>query len=221
MKIEIPLVIDYIFKRTLGKARFFNTYAPGIEVIENSDLLIKQFLADEVRQQTGSGATKVFLDVGAEDSRRIEYAAGFDYVAIDIHPTSDNVLKADICCCPELESEAYDVVFSLDVLEHVKKPWEAAKECLRLTKPGGLMVHRTVFSYRYHPQPIDYWRFSSQCLENLFTESGQAITLAKGYDLRGRRRNRMGYGLDTRPPIDWMGGFRENWQVLWIGRKSN
>jgi hypothetical protein len=108
----------------------------------------------------------------------------------------------------------------MDVLEHVAKPWEAAKECIRITKPGGLIIHRTLFAYRYHPSPVDYWRFTSQGLEFLFTESGEAATIIKGYETRRRRRNYTGSSILSKPPIDWMGGFRENWQVLWVGRKK-
>ena len=219
MKFELSLAIDFLFKKTFGRMKYFQTFMPDIDIIGNSETLIMEFLHRELERAPAGDNRLKFLDVGAEDSRRKHYAQGYDYVAIDINPTSPEVLAGDICSCPHIESDSFDVVFSLDVLEHIKRPWEAVNECIRLTKPGGLLIHRTIFSYRYHPIPIDYWRFSSQCLEYLFTDSGRTRTLIKGYDLRGRRRNRLGYALDSRPPIDWMGGFRENWQVLWIGRK--
>ncbi len=138
---------------------------------------------------------------------------------MDILPQSKDIIAADICACPEIPDGSFDVVFSTDLFEHVQRPWDAASECIRIAKPGGLLIHRTLFAYRYHPEPVDYWRFSSQGLEYLFTRDGNASTIIKGYDLRGRRRNRRGKNLDTRPPIDWLGGFRENWRVVWIGRK--
>ena len=219
MKLELTLAIDFLFKKTFGRMKYFQTFMPDIEIIGDSETVILETLKRELEHASSGDKKPKFLDVGAEDTRRRHYAEGYDYVAIDINPTSPDVLIGDICSCPHIESGSFDVVFSLDVLEHLKRPWEAIDECIRLTKPGGLLIHRTIFSYRYHPMPIDFWRFSSQCLEYLFTNSGETSTLIKGYDLRGRRRNRTGYALDTRPPIDWMGGFRENWQVLWIGRK--
>ena len=40
-------------------------------------------------------------------------------------------------------------------------PWLAAAEIARILKPGGLAITHTLFSWRNHPCPIDYWRFST------------------------------------------------------------
>ena len=214
---EISLLIDFLFKKTLGRLRYFKTHAPDIEVIANSDLTIRKLLQEELHHSREGKRT--FLDIGARDTVRSYFAAGFEYYAMDILPQAGNVMCGDICRCPEIADDSFDVVFSAEVFEHLRRPWDAAQECVRITKPDGLIIHRTVFAYRYHPEPVDYWRFSSQCLEYLFTHTGSASTIVKGYDLRGRRRNRVGVNLDHRAPVDWLGGFRENWQVLWIGRK--
>ena len=138
---------------------------------------------------------------------------------MDIIPGNENVIVGDICNCPEISDDTFDVCFSMDVFEHLKEPWNAAAECIRITKPGGILIHRTLFSYRYHPSPVDFWRFSSNGLEYLFNRSGKTETILKGYDIRGRRRDHRGSNANNKPPIDWLGGFRENWQVLWVGRK--
>jgi SAM-dependent methyltransferase len=220
MPTEISLMIDALFKQTIGRLRYFKTFSPDIEIIENSDLTIRETLRTELHRDGRTVGNRTFLDIGARDTARSHFADGFEYHAMDILPQSSGVVAADICCCPEVADNSFDVVFSTDVFEHLRRPWDAARECIRITKPGGLLIHRTVFAYRYHPEPVDYWRFSSQCLEYLFTHTGNTATMLKGYDLRGRRRNRRGVFLDHRPPIDWLGGFRENWQVLWIGRKQ-
>lgn len=217
-KVEAVRVIDYIFNHTVAKLPYYRKFSPHIRIIGNSDHLIKQTINQELANFSGNHSPK-FLDVGARDATKKNLASGFKYVALDVNPKSPEVIQADICACPQIADNSFDVVFSTDVLEHVKQPWLAANECLRITKSGGLIIHRTLFSYRYHPSPVDYWRFTSQCLEYLFTESQQAETLVSGYDIRGRRRDRRGNFLSSKPPVDWLGGFRENWQVLWIGRK--
>ncbi len=212
-------MIDFLFHKTVGKLTYFNTFSPDIELIGDSRAVIKEMLAEELAHFPTNAARPKFLDIGARNTTKSYYANGFEYHAMDITPQSGGVFAGDICRCPEVADESFDVVFSLDVFEHLRRPWDAAEEVIRITKPNGLMIHRTLFAWRYHPEPVDYWRFSSQCLEYLFTNTKQTSTVVKGYDIEGRRRNRRGVFLDHRPPIDWLGGFRENWQVLWIGRK--
>jgi SAM-dependent methyltransferase len=221
MRIEIAVAIGYLFNKSLGRLKYFNTFSADIEIIDNSDLAIKNILSKELNALNNKNIKPKFLDVGARDTSKSYYALGFDYHAMDMMPQADGVMVGNICNCPEISDDTFDVVFSLDVFEHLQRPWDAAQECIRIAKPNGLLIHRTLFSYRYHPEPVDYWRFSSQCLEYLFTNTEKASTVLKGYDIRGRRRNRLGKHLNHRPPIDWLGGFRENWQVLWIGRKNS
>lgn len=214
-------IVSWLFKKSFGKLKYYKEFSPDIEIVENSDRVIRHILQKELSMPSpGADSNKLkLLDIGARDGAKADFAAGFDYHAIDIRPRADNILVGDICSCPHIPDESFDVVFSLDVLEHVQNPWNAAKECIRITRPGGLLIHRTLFAYRYHPIPNDFWRFSSQGLEHLFVEGGNAETILKGYDIRNRRKDYRGYNLLSKPPIDWLGGFRENWQVLWIGRK--
>ena len=58
-----------------------------------------------------------------------------------------------------------DVVYSEMVLEHISNPEAAISEIFRILKPGGIVIHTTVFIMPYHPSPNDYWRFSSDALK--------------------------------------------------------
>lgn len=217
--LEPSWLFDRAFAHTIGRLPAYQRYAPGIKLVGSSDRVVRDYIAAHVEALTASSLKPRFLDFGARDGVRARFAAGCDYVGADIHPQGPDIIRADICNCPEVADASFDIVFSFDVFEHVVAPWRAAEECVRIVRPGGLIVCRTLFAYRYHPEPHDYWRFSSQGLEHLFTSAGGAETLVSGYDVRERRRNRRGESIDHRPPIDWLGGWRENWQVLWIGRK--
>lgn len=219
--IDPSIYFDWIFRKTLGKLPLYGRYAPGVSIIGDSNAITRDVIARLVNEHIAQGMPRPeFLDFGARDGARSNFAEGCHYTGADIFPREYGIIEADICGCPEIADDSYDVVFSFDVLEHVERPWNAARECVRITRPGGLIICRTLFAYRYHPEPNDFWRFSSQGLEHLFLGSGRAETLVSGYDIRERRRNRKGIYLDHRPPIDWLGGWRENWQVLWIGRKQ-
>ncbi|MGJ9412685.1 class I SAM-dependent methyltransferase [Aeromicrobium sp. CF4.19] len=132
-----------------------------------------------------------------------------------------STIIADITgCADEIEDDRFDLVFSSDVFEHIDRPWLAAEEISRILKPGGIAVTHTLFSWRNHPCPIDYWRYSAECLEFLF--SGLQ-TLEKGYDLSQRRNDQPGFwesGNDS-VPVDGLGGWREHWSVWHVGRKGD
>ena len=83
------------------------------------------------------------------------------------------------------KSESFDVILAVDVFEHLKEPWKAAKEIKRLLKPEGVVIIITVWSWRYHPVPVDYWRFSMIVLDFLF----EGLTcIDKGFDISERRK---------------------------------
>lgn len=213
-------VYDRLWAWTFGRLPAYRRYSPDIDVFPNTEPVMLRALAGYLAARPVDAPPPRFLDVGAREAERAHFASGFEYAGMDILPAAGSVLKGDICSCPEIPDASFDVVFSLDVFEHLQRPWDAAAECVRIAKPGGLLIHRTLFAYRYHPFPIDYWRFSSQALEYLFTRDGEVETVTKGYEILHRRADRRGAGLRDRPPVDYLGGFRENWRTLYIGRKQ-
>ncbi len=145
----------------------------------------------------------------------------FAYHDLNIAPSDiPNTIIADITgCADEIEDDRFDLIFSSDVFEHIDRPWLAAEEIGRILKPGGVVVTHTLFSWRNHPCPIDYWRYSAECLEFLFSD---LETLEKGYDLSQRRNDQPGFwesGNDS-VPVDALGGWREHWSVWHVGRKG-
>jgi SAM-dependent methyltransferase len=131
-----------------------------------------------------------------------------------------DTIIADITDCAEVIPDAsFDVVFSSDVFEHIDRPWLAAAEIARILRPGGLAITHTLFSWRNHPCPIDYWRYSAECLEFLFAD---LTCLEKGYDLSQRRVDQPGFWAsgDDSVPVDHIGGWREHWSVYCVSGKD-
>ena len=113
-------------------------------------------------------------------------------------------------------------MFSINLLEHVADPWAAAAEMTRIARPGGLLMHLAPFAWRYHPFPEDYWRFSHTGLKMLFERTGRVSTLLSGYDIQMRRKDQRCAALPDNldvPPVDQLGGWREHWHAIWVGRK--
>ena len=146
----------------------------------------------------------------------------FDYHDLNLEASDiPNTIIADITDCRDtIPDESFDIVMSSDVFEHIDRPWLAAAEIGRILKPGGLAITHTLFAWRNHPCPIDYWRYSPECLEFLFAD---LECLEKGYDLSERRNDQPGFwpsGQDS-VPVDHFGGWREHWSVYNVSRKGS
>lgn len=158
------------------------------------------------------------LEIGGRENPRHESFPQFAYTALDLDDTQHGtvaVMKGDITDCPHIPDEQFDFIFSLDVFEHIDKPWLAAAEISRLLKPGGITFHSTLFSWRYHPCPVDFWRYSPAGLSSLFPKLEQLLA---EFDYTERRRNIKGKGGNL-APMDQLGGWRENVRVHYAGRK--
>jgi SAM-dependent methyltransferase len=171
------------------------------------------------------GLTGRVLEIGGyrADQCAVELfpAPRFSYANLDLEPSDiPQTIVADITDCRDTIPDAsFDLVISSDVFEHLTRPWLAAAEIARILRPGGLAITHTLFSWRNHPCPIDYWRFSKECLEFLYAD---LECLETGYDLSERRRDRPGFwpsGADS-VPVDQLGGWREHWSVYHVGRKG-
>jgi SAM-dependent methyltransferase len=67
--------------------------------------------------------------------------------------------------------DTFDAVISCAVLEHVKDPFAAAREIVRVTKPGGTIYADVPFLQPYHGYPSHYYNMTSQGLVNLFQDA--------------------------------------------------
>jgi SAM-dependent methyltransferase len=72
------------------------------------------------------------------------------------------------------------MVLSTQVLEHAIDPARYLSECCRLLKPGGSLVLSTHGIMYYHPDPEDYWRWTSAGLAKLVEDGGLQVA-----DMRG------------------------------------
>jgi len=64
--------------------------------------------------------------------------------------------------------ESVDAVVCTEVFEHLVDPPAAAREIIRVLKPGGRLVLTTRFCFPLHDRPADFWRFTSYTLARLF-----------------------------------------------------
>jgi SAM-dependent methyltransferase len=157
---------------------------------------------------------------GSVSGNARDHFSEFNYVNLDILD-SDKIPTIVMDLCEPVDAkfeDRFDFILSHWVFEHLAAPWVTARNIARMLKPGGLSVTVTVFSWRYHPVPEDYWRFTPQGLSYIFAP---LETLDAAFFPRDRREgtvSRMPNGAD-RVPVDIYGGWLENWAVYHVGRK--
>ena len=66
------------------------------------------------------------------------------------------------------DSDYFDIILGIEILEHLYDPKAAVQQVLRLLKPGGICVITTRFMFPYHPCDKDYYRFTKDSLADLF-----------------------------------------------------
>lgn len=106
---------------------------------------------------------------------------GLEYDLNFVHSQDPHSLFGDICNCPEIAKDSFDVIYIVNVLEHVKEPFKAAEECIRICKPNGVILVGAPFSWHYHKHPVDFWRFTPDALQYMFEKTGEVITLKQGF----------------------------------------
>ena len=109
----------------------------------------------------------IVLEVGSGYSSYKKYIPHIKYMTLDI----DEKSKPDICCDLynlKWDSDYFDTVIAIEVLEHLYAPEKAINEIWRILKPKGVCILSTRFIYPYHPGPKDYYRFTWDSLNFLF-----------------------------------------------------
>jgi SAM-dependent methyltransferase len=161
-----------------------------------------------------------FLPAATAAANRQAFDELYEYNGLELETQHAGFIGADICSSTFHVDHAelgatFDVVYSNNVFEHLRRPWLAARNAIWLLQPGGICITIAPFSIRYHESPADYFRFTHTGLSSLFEDAGDVRTLVSGYDITGRRNDWQGMGAAADVcPEDRFGAWRENWFVI-------
>ncbi len=109
------------------------------------------------------GPDELVLEIGGGDRRRVlANHLNFEYLKFELAD-----VYGDIHALP-FKDGAFDVVHSQAVFEHVAEPFGAARELLRVTKPGGLVLTEVAFLQPLHAVPYHYFNMTLWGVEELF-----------------------------------------------------
>jgi SAM-dependent methyltransferase len=70
------------------------------------------------------------------------------------------------------ETGSTDTVLMCNILEHIYNHRFLTAEAYRILRSGGRLVGFVPFWVSYHPDPHDYFRYTPEALEKIFTEAG-------------------------------------------------
>lgn len=116
--------------------------------LTSGNRLCQELLALFPRAAAGGGG--VMLDLGCGEAHLGELcrATNLEYVGMDYaSPAAD--LLGDAHALP-FRDDSFDFILSVAVLEHLRHPWLAAREALRVLKPGGRFVGTVAFLEGFH-----------------------------------------------------------------------
>jgi SAM-dependent methyltransferase len=93
-----------------------------------------------------------------------------------------SVRYPDFDICREALPEQFDLIIAEQVFEHLRSPFSAARNVLQMLRPGGYLLITTPFLIRFHPEPIDLWRWTKDGLRFFLEDVGfaQAATQSWG-----------------------------------------
>lgn len=73
---------------------------------------------------------------------------------------------------PYTYNNAFGTAVCLNVIEHVRNPFRIFSALYQVMQQNSLLIIETVFSFPYHPSPLDYWRYTPDCLRYLGETAG-------------------------------------------------
>lgn len=115
--------------------------------------------------------TKPYLSVFKHDN------IAYQGVDIDWNPHADIYIENGRINLPD---NSVDVVLSTQVLEHVEDYNQYLKEAYRILKKDGLLLLTTHGYWMYHPDPTDFWRWTSAGLKKIVQDNDFEVVAFKG-----------------------------------------
>jgi SAM-dependent methyltransferase len=96
----------------------------------------------------------------------------------------EHVAYPNFDICRDRTSRTYDIIIAEQVFEHLRRPDRAARNILAMLRRGGVFVITTPFLIKYHPEPLDLWRWTEAGLKAFLEDVGFSAVTAHSWGNR-------------------------------------
>lgn len=137
----------------------------------------RQYVPNFFKDYVEGKNVKTALEIGSRARSGVNNRD--NYLPKDIEFTGVDVLEGEgvdvVCDAHELSNHVahnhYELVYSLNVFEHLLMPWKVVLELNKVMKEGGIVMIFTHHAFPLHDLPWDYYRFSDNAWYSLFNKS--------------------------------------------------
>ncbi|MEQ8586641.1 MAG: methyltransferase domain-containing protein [Thalassobaculaceae bacterium] len=148
--------------------------APKIDVVSTTSAREMAAIAARGQDPVLQVGSRVDV-VDRSETRWRNRLAGRDFTGLDIADGDGVDVVGDLCWPFErldaaVSGRRFGLILCQHVLEHVRRPFEAAENVTRLLAPGGTLYVAVPWVQAFHGYPNDYWRFSFHGLLELFPD---------------------------------------------------
>ena len=119
---------------------------------------------------------------------------------VDYYSSGEDIVQMDLEQEILAEDNSFDFVIAFNLLEHIYDFQSLMKEIFRVLKPGGIVHIITPFLHKYHPDPNDYWRFTTAAMEKSLLLSGFSNSV-EARPISGGRFQALATGLPLPNPL--------------------
>ena len=127
-----------------------------------------KWLKDRIRLVEGENLKILNIGAGGDIGNYINMLkVDNEVITIDISPESKPDIVMDAMQL-DFKENSFDIVFMMEILEHIKEPEKAISEVFRVLKEDGYIVFSTPFVFGIHDAPYDFFRYTRYGLFELF-----------------------------------------------------
>ncbi|MCK5021971.1 MAG: methyltransferase domain-containing protein [Candidatus Pacebacteria bacterium] len=112
------------------------------------------------------------LDLGGNSNSEYHKLIKGEHIVttVNINPEYGCDMVFDIQKNFPIESEKFDAVLSMNVLEHIYKFDNVISETSRILKKGGKFVFTVPYMHHIHGSPDDYFRYTRSAIERMLKD---------------------------------------------------
>lgn len=136
----------------------------------------REYRIDEFFPPTEPGSRVLLLGCGDAGERPMLEARGLTVVGFDIRRSAGVDVLGDAHKLP-FRDASFDIVLSMQVLEHLRSPWLAASETARVLQPEGWFIGSVAFMKPYHGS---YFHMSHLGVQQLLSTAGLTVDKLAG-----------------------------------------